>query len=231
MKTSRIFLSLLLALLLCASLSVSAFAGDAPAFAITKDPYSETVKVGASCLYTSRTNDSNTVISWSFFPVGDDSTTYSAEEIRAKFPDVLIQGENTSCLSLKNIPLELDCFCVRATHTNLAGDSLTSKPALLIVEPLPPCQSESTSPAPCVAKAPSSNPEAVPARALIEPSPCGPYQPQLTCLGRVVDYFPPSDCATVSLAAKIQPDTPDTVVVVPRPAPAPVLTPVCHFCR
>lgn len=142
-------------LILCLVLPLAGAAADTPV--IDRQPESVIVKESDDCVFQVMHGNTETFL-WRFVDP-DSGRTVLASKAPDEFPGLRVDGEKTDCLTLKNIPLELDGWGVFCRLAN-GSDSVDTTIAMLSVRynvnaaPAAP----SVTAAPIVTPAPAVNP-------------------------------------------------------------------------
>ena len=98
---------------------------------ITKDPTDETVSPGGGAWFVAKAEDAVSVC-WEFSDTY--GAVFSAEEVLAQYPGLIISGADSDALSLNNVPLFLDGWKVRAVFEGNGGPLASASARLSVVD-------------------------------------------------------------------------------------------------
>ena len=112
---------------------ITVIAGDAVP-EVTKHPTGERVKEGSMCQFVARA-DNATEYTWMAL-TEDGHSRYECSVLTDLFPEMRVEGADGECLTLYNIPADMDGWSVYCVFTGPGGDE-SSDSASLTVTPLP----------------------------------------------------------------------------------------------
>ena len=98
---------------------------------VTKNPTGETVQLGGSADFVARYE--NAIWAAWHFVSPDDSRDLSYHEIGGVFPELKVEGADTSVLNLSNIPSEMDGWKVYCVFSNNDGSVNTNSAAITVI--------------------------------------------------------------------------------------------------
>ena len=107
-------ISVVLILVLVLSVGTMAFA-DGKAINITKNPTDEVRLAGGIAYFTSEANGYSK-LAWNF--ESPDKKAVTVEEFRTRFPYAVVEGENTTTLTVKNVSADMNGWAVYCTFSN-----------------------------------------------------------------------------------------------------------------
>ena len=107
-------ISVVLILVLVLSVGTMAFA-DGKAINITKNPTDEVRLAGGIAYFTSDANGYSK-LAWNF--ESPDKKAVTVEEFRTRFPYAVVEGENTTTLTVKNVGADMNGWAVYCTFSN-----------------------------------------------------------------------------------------------------------------
>ena len=107
-------ISVVLVLVLVLSIGTMAFA-DSKAINITKSPTDEVRLAGGIAYFTSEANGYSK-LAWNF--ESPDKKAVTVEEFRTRFPYAVVEGENTTTLTVKNVGADMNGWAVYCTFSN-----------------------------------------------------------------------------------------------------------------
>ena len=107
-------ISVVLVLVLVFSVGTMAFA-DNKAINVTKSPTDEVRLAGGIAYFTSDANGYSK-LAWSF--ESPDKKAVTVEEFRTRFPYAVVEGENTTTLTVKNVGADMNGWAVYCTFSN-----------------------------------------------------------------------------------------------------------------
>ena len=107
-------ISVVLVLVLVLSVGTMAFA-DSKAINITKSPTDEVRLAGGIAYFTSDANGYSK-LAWNF--ESPDKKAVTVEEFRTRFPYAVVEGENTTTLTVKNVGADMNGWAVFCTFSN-----------------------------------------------------------------------------------------------------------------
>ena len=135
-----------------------AFAEASEAPEVYKDPGDETVDIDGDCLFIAKATNYTTA-KWIFTKDGETVEYDKAEE---RFPGLKVEFGNSTTLSLKNIPAELDGWAVSCLFGNDGNETTLSSSAMITVEGASQRAEEQQISEESPTPEPTSDPEAVP---------------------------------------------------------------------
>ena len=121
--------SAVLVFLMVLTVSTAAFAEYG--IVVTSNPKSETHLAGETACFSADANFYS-MVDWSF--ITPSGMEFSAQEFRSMFPEVYVDGENTTLLTLRNLSPELNEWAVVCNFHNSIDNAHTSW-AFLYVSP------------------------------------------------------------------------------------------------
>ena len=107
-------ISVVLVLVLVLSVGTMAFA-DSKTANITKSPTDEVRLAGGIAYFTSDANGYSK-LAWNF--ESPDKKAVTVEEFRTRFPYAVVEGENTTTLTVKNVGADMNGWAVFCTFSN-----------------------------------------------------------------------------------------------------------------
>ena len=107
-------ISVVLVLVLVLSVGTLAFA-DNKAINVTKSPTDEVRLAGGIAYFTSDANGYSK-LAWNF--ESPDKKAVTVEEFRTRFPYAVVEGENTTTLTVKNVSADMNGWAVYCTFFN-----------------------------------------------------------------------------------------------------------------
>ena len=107
-------ISVVLVLVLVLSVGTMAFA-DSKAINITKNPTDEVRLAGGIAYFTSDANGYSK-LAWNF--ESPDKKAVTVEEFKTRFPYAVVEGENTTTLTVKNLSTDMNGWAVYCTFFN-----------------------------------------------------------------------------------------------------------------
>ena len=113
--------SILLVIGIILSLGAAAFA-EAVGITVTRNPVSVSCRAGEMAWFYANA-DSYETVAWSF--IAPSGLEVSLSEFRSLFPIAIVAGENSTSLSVSNVPVEMDGWAVCCRFHNSIDNAST----------------------------------------------------------------------------------------------------------